>query len=234
MLKYDSQLYHSNDTIKKSMDDMEEYLNFIYPIFKITKDATVLEVGPGPGWHTDMLLSYKPKELTCVEPNLESSAYNTLHDLLTISTGIIVDKETHLTEFFTILKLVNADIFDYLKNPIESVDVVVACGVLYHFHSPFHFLEVVVNNANPKHLILESLNEEETLNLSIENVNEQAQRIVKNNYKHVKMCFVAGTKYIIQAMDDLGYTLVEHCNYNEAHFYKAKLCIMHFERIDNE
>ena len=214
MLTYKSQLYDLNVAIKNYMDDMEEYLNFIYPIFKITKDATVLEVGPGSGWHTDMILNYNPKELVCVEPDLI--------------------REHHLTDHFNETTFVDADIFDYLKDPIEPVDVVVACGVLYHFHSPFHFLEVVVNNANPKHLILESVIEEESINLNIENVNEQAQRIVKNNYKHVKMCFVAGSKHIIQAMADLGYTLVEHCNYNEAHKHKAKLCIMHFERIDNE
>ena len=214
MLNYKSQLYNKTDSVKNCMDSMEEYLNLIYPIFEVTKNATVLEVGPGPGWHTDMILSYEPRELTCVEPDLV--------------------RERHLSDWFTKSKLVDADIFDYLKNPIEPVDVLVACGVLYHFHSPFHFLEVVANNLNPKHILLESIKDEESMSIAIESVNEQAQRIIKNNYKHVKMCFVAGTKHIIQAMTDLGYRLVVQQNYNESHRHKFNLCMMHFERIDNE
>ena len=210
MLIYDSKIAR----IHPDVTSMTEYLNMIYPLFEVTRNATVLEVGPGPGWHTDMILTYDPKELTCVEPDLV--------------------REHHLTDCFDEPKFVDADIFDYLKNPIEPVDVVVACGVLYHFHSPLHFLEVIANNANPKHILLETVQEVESINLNIENVNEQAQRIVKNNYKHVKMCFTAGSTYIIQAMSDLGYILVKHCNYSEAHRHKARLCMMHFERIDNE
>jgi len=211
MLKYDSSIVQIDPD---GIIMMTDYLNLIYPIFEVTKNATVLEVGPGPGWHTDMILSYEPKELTCVEPDLV--------------------REHHLTDWFTEPKFVDADIFDYLKNPIESVDVLVACGVLYHFHSPFHFLEVVANNLNPKHILLETTHEEEAISLAIERVNEQAQRIIKNNYKHVKMCFNAGTKQITQAMTDLGYKLVKHQNYNQSHRHKANLCMMHFERIDNE
>lgn len=214
LLQYNSQIYNNNEIVTRDMDSMSEYLNFIYPLFKVTKDVTVLEVGPGPGWHTDMILSYQPKELTCVEPDL--------------------DREVHLSDWFTTAKLVNADIFDYLKDDIEPVDVVVACGVIYHFHSPFHFLETVVNKVNPKHLLLETIKATDSMSIAIENVNEQAQRIIKNNHKHVKLCLVAGTTYIIQAMTDMGYKLVEQKDYNESHRHKTNLCIMHFERIDNE
>jgi SAM-dependent methyltransferase len=194
--------------------NMEDYLNLIYPIFKVTKDATVLEVGPGPGWHTDMILSYQPKELICVEPDL--------------------DREVHLSDWFTTAKLVNADIFDYLNGDKKPADVVVACGVIYHFHNPFQFLELIVNKVNPKHLILESVIDEHSYNIATERVNDQAQRIIKGNYKTVNYCFVVGTKYIIQAMKDLGYLLVVKHNFDEKHNHKATLSMMHFERIDNE
>lgn len=210
MLLYNSKMLSLNPDTPKMVD----YLNLIYPMFEITKGATVLEVGPGPGWHTDMILNYQPKELTCVEPDL--------------------DRETHLNDWFTSAKLINADIFDYLKDEIEPVDVVVACGVIYHFHSPFHFLETVVNKANPKHLLLETIKDTDNMSIAIENVNEQAQRIVKNNHKHVKLCLVVGTTYIIQAMNDMRYKLIEQKIYDESHQHKQGLCMMHFERIDNE
>ena len=47
---------------------------------------------------------------------------------------------------------------DFYSGATEPYDVVVCMGLLYHLHSPWHLVELIINHSRPKILILETAN----------------------------------------------------------------------------
>jgi hypothetical protein len=123
------------------------------------------------------------------------------------------------------------DAFQYI-NKNNKFNVVVMFGLLYHFHSPFHLLELVANYNDPEHIFLEiPKNDSEGAGFDIERVNELAQRVVKHQYKTINYCLTFGEKFLEKAMQDLGYEMKVKVYYDEKHAYKSNQVFYHFEKL---
>jgi 2-polyprenyl-3-methyl-5-hydroxy-6-metoxy-1,4-benzoquinol methylase len=196
-------------------DNLIHYLNLINPAFDCVTNKRILEIGPGQGRHTDLMLSKSPASLTVVEPDIFACEY--------------------LTNTFENIDIVNDDAFSYISHK-NQYDVVVACGLIYHFHSPFYFLEQVVNNIGPDTFIIENPanfnieHAELSCALTRENVDEIGQRVTINNYKAVNFNITIAHTILEQAMNDLGYDLTTTINYDEDCSFKQTLSMYVFTK----
>jgi SAM-dependent methyltransferase len=105
----------------------------------INKDSRVLEIGPGDGIYTQLILEKNPKQVTLVEPDP-----NYLRNL----QNKYGDKNN--------IRIIQGDIFKLLPTMQDAYDVCVAFGVLYHWSSPFRFLEDLANIINPQYICLDN------------------------------------------------------------------------------
>lgn len=169
-------------------EEWKLYLDSLYPYFDICRDKNVLDIGPYIGIQSQVILSQSPKELTLIEPN--KSACTTL-------------KNTFNNENVNV-NVINDDVFLYLQN-IHPFDVVVCCGVLYHFHSPLYFLELIANRISPQYIILETFTQ--ILEIHEEGDNTPGARHLMNEWKSVNMSLKIPKEIIITAMENLGYKL---------------------------
>lgn len=113
-----------------------EYFNFMKDTFSLCKDKTVLELGAFEGRLSNLILQNNPTSLTVVEPNNENPGYN--------------------TELKDLVDFHNCTLNDYYSYTKKKVDVVVACGLFYHLHSPLHALELILNHSDPDIIIMDS------------------------------------------------------------------------------
>jgi hypothetical protein len=102
--------------------------------FHVCAGKSVLEIGPSKGTQTPCIINNNPSSLTSVEANVNACR--------------------ELTNLLPDVNVINQDIFEYYKEP-HKMDVVICCGVLYHLHSPFHLLELIVNQSDPEYLVLD-------------------------------------------------------------------------------
>jgi hypothetical protein len=168
----------------------QEYLNKIKPYFKYCNNKTVLEIGPMGGWHTDLILKESPKNIILVEPN----------PLLA----------KNLKNLFPEQSVVEMDIFKYVENK-QHIDVVVCCGVLYHFHSPIYLLEQIVNNLTPTYLIIESIfTKKYPLFLIDEIDNIDGNRYTTN--KSAKISIIFNIELLNKIMKNMNYNLIDSEN----------------------
>lgn len=176
-----------------------EYLLDIRSYFRWCENSSVLEIGPYLGHHTDLIQSYPNTEVTLVENNLDA---------------VIKLKEGFNTN------IIHEDIFDFLYTSKKHFDVVVCCGVLYHLHSPIYLLELIVNNATPETIILETINleidqpnnfpnEPEHLVMREEQDNLPGMRYTTSGWKSAKISTMYTIDQFVSVMYNLGYTLVE-------------------------
>lgn len=113
-----------------------EYFNFMEDTFSLCKDKTVLELGAFEGRFSNLILKNSPTSLTVVEPNDTTPGYNT--------------ELKELVDFHA------CTLNDYYHHTKKKVDVVVACGLFYHLHSPLHALELILNHSDPDIFIMDS------------------------------------------------------------------------------
>jgi len=102
--------------------------------FHVCAGKSTLEIGPSKGTQTPCIINNNPSVLTLVEADT-----NACQDLITQ---------------FTTADTINQDIFKYYRKP-HKMDVVVCCGVLYHLHSPFQLLELIIKQSDPEYLVLD-------------------------------------------------------------------------------
>lgn len=124
------------------MSELEDikYLNFMFDCFSMVRNKTILEIGPGFGWHTKIMLKFNPEKIICVEPDERFESEE------------VYKKNTDIITFHS------CTANDYYSRNNESVDIVVCCCVLYHLHSPIHLLEKIINVSKPKYLLIETVN----------------------------------------------------------------------------
>jgi hypothetical protein len=163
---------------------INEYLDKIHPYLKICENKKILEIGPYNGTHTQVVKSHNPQKITLVE----------LYEHALIA----------LKQNYSDCEIVENDIFQYLEQPREF-DVVLCCGVLYHFHSPLYLLELIVNRVSPKFVCVESY--DYLLQVVQEDDNIPGARQLLLGWKSTNITIKLPKEIIITAMQNLGYKL---------------------------
>jgi 2-polyprenyl-3-methyl-5-hydroxy-6-metoxy-1,4-benzoquinol methylase len=154
----------------------------------IDSNSKVLEIGPSNGKFTKLILEKNPKYLELVEPD-----YNMIPSL-----KLLVKEHTNVS-------IKNKDIFNLLPQyQPKDFDVVVAFGVLYHWASPFDFLEKIANYIRPQYLCIDNPDNDQ-IRIKPEAENLLGGRWVQN-YQTVKMAIHLPPDIITQAVTTLGYT----------------------------
>jgi hypothetical protein len=156
--------------------------------FNVCSDKTVLEIAPFVGYQTQAIVKYPIKSLLLVEP----------HN---------VNNNIGLIELFPAATIINDDIFNVYHNKF-LVDVVIACGFLYHLHSPFYFLELIANQSDPEYIILDSINYT-NIGIKDEVPNTPGNRYTTTpTWKSVNFSICVDFVYIDQALTHLGYRCI--------------------------
>ena len=167
----------------------KEYLDFVQKeYFAECKDQTVLEIGPNDAAHTRLILNESPTNLTVIEPNVSCN------DIL---------KECNVDQ------IINDDANLYLTKNKKEYDVVVCCGVLYHLHSPLYLLELIVNQCNPKKIILDCTIDQKNISFLVEEDNLPGNRFTVNQWKSSRFNLIAPFDIITKSMYNMGYRLIK-------------------------
>ena len=167
----------------------QEYLDFVQKeYFAECKDQQVLEIGPNGAFHTRLIVAESPTNLTIIEPNVSCN------DNL---------KECNVDQ------IINDDANLYLTKNKKEYDVVVCCGVLYHLHSPLYLLELIVNQCNPKKIILDCTIDQKNISFLVEEDNLSGNRFTVNQWKSARFNLVAPLDIITKSMYNMGYKLIK-------------------------
>jgi Methyltransferase domain len=199
--------------------DTISFFNTIYPYFELVKGRSVLEIGPFLGEYSNIIVSHDPKSLTMVENNPESIPL--------------------LKQKFPEFEIVYDDIFQYLRKDITPVDVVVCCGVLYHFHSPLHLLELIANYANPDFLIVEfpSITDPPP-EIFKEGSNGPGNRFTSPGWKYIDKSILITDEHMIESIEQLGYKLTVKLlpvpKQENLSLFKEGMIFSVFEKVKND
>jgi SAM-dependent methyltransferase len=193
-------------------DDVLDFLSYIANNYLLcAKDQSVLEIGPATGWFTHALQEVGVKDLTLVES----------FDPFFAELEHKFSKEPNLS-------LVKDDVFQFLMQK-STFDVVVALGVIYHFSDPIGFLERIVNQCNPKYIVLDS---PDGVLAVVEEPGKPGDRQVSNGYISSNLTITVPVNVQKQAMYNLGYTLVKDEDLSRFNIQsKEETIIMLFEKV---
>lgn len=151
----------------------------------ILPEHRVLEVGAHTGAFTKLILDKNPVLVELSEPDPEAAAV-----LATKFANRVIVKQQ--------------SIFDLIPHyQPESFDVVVAFGVLYHWSSPFEFLEQVVNNIQPRYICLDNP-DNDGIKAKYEKLNMPGN-LFTNRRRAVGISLHLPPDLITLAMNNLGY-----------------------------
>ena len=148
----------------------------------------MLDVGSFIGLQTQLIEAHDPKSMTLLEPDA-----NAISGLRGAFQADNVD-------------FVCEDLFLYLEKP-RKFDVVVMCGVLYHFHSPIYALELIANRISPEYLLLETFCTGGGITSHYEDDGMPGYRQIAKGWKSAKIGIKIDKETIIQSMENLGYKL---------------------------
>ena len=179
----------------------------------INEHSRVLEIGPAHGDFTKLILEKNPKQCTLIEPDPRHVA--------------------DLKKMFPNTEIQHNDIFDVLPTMEDAYDVVVAFGVLYHWSSPFKFLEDIANIIKPKYICLDNPDNDKVL-IQHEEPNVTGNYWNLSNKKIVNLSIHLPKEIINTAMNNLNYkTLLSRKmawhQYNKD--VKQQAILFKFERI---
>ena len=150
----------------------------------IQPEHRVLEVGAHTGAFSKLILEKNPAKVELIEPDPN-----------------IVDQLTKLCNDRVVLR--QDSVFDLLPTYRKGdFDVVVAFGVLYHWSSPFEFLEQVVNNIQPQYICLDNPDNDQII-AKHEDLNISGNLFT--NKRAVGISLHLPPELIGQAMKNLGY-----------------------------
>jgi SAM-dependent methyltransferase len=199
--------------------NLMQYLQRIYPNFEICQDRKVLEIGSFHGNHTRIISHYKPKHITAIEPMTDAHQY--------LYQFPIDNLEVH-----------SCDIFSYLEKNHEF-DVVVCCGVLYHFHSPLWLLELIANRINPTYIIMEGFFkylEGHHAIIDKEIMGVPGARAEFSNWKHISLRLALSYEVFLKAMEELGYQLINSQDFLpedfDIKFHKTNITFTVWKKIE--
>jgi 2-polyprenyl-3-methyl-5-hydroxy-6-metoxy-1,4-benzoquinol methylase len=179
--------------MKSEKERWDYYLEWSYKEFfsSITKEDSVLELGPAVGYHTKLILRQDPKILHLVEPDEYSS--NKLKKDWIPSCGMELYNKTY-EEFYN------------QGSPIY--DVVVCCGLLYHLLAPLHLLEMIVNYSKPKKIIISNIAVDEDGVSPYEYENKVLGRSTTMN-NPIKYWHKLSARTVKEVLESVGYKCVK-------------------------
>ena len=191
-------------TYMNNLIDRNEYHETIAKeFFYLCSDKTVLEIAPFGGNQTQAIVKYPIKSLLLVEPNQTCNA--------------------KLIEFFPTATIINDDIFNVYHNKV-LVDVVVACGLLYHLHSSLYLLELIANQSDPEYIILDSIHRPPPgIIIKNELLNVPGNRYTTAPaWKAVNYSISLAFDYFDQALTDLGYKCINKIELAEFNIFSKQ------------
>jgi hypothetical protein len=179
--------------------DQNDYFSYISEkYFWICKDHSVLEIGPNSGLHSKFIGEADPKYFEVIEGN--EAEYNTLVNIPGIDKITIND---------ALLELQQQKLFD----------VCICLGVLYHLHSPLHLLELLVNNCQPKYIMLDNISLASTdIYLQPEKINMPGNAQTVKNWKSCQLSFVLPFPVYNESLYNMGYDL-QLANYQSVSWF---------------
>lgn len=167
----------------------QEYLDFVQQdYFSYCKDQSVLEIGPNNGDHTQLIVKEFPKSLDVIEADSTCKQHLEKFNI----NNIIIDDAQH-----------------YLLENKKEYDVVVCCGVLYHLHNPLTMLEIIVNQCDPKYVILDCVRDQKSLAFLVEEDNNSGMRFLRPKWKSAGFNLVAPFDIVNKSMYNMQYNLIK-------------------------
>ena len=117
-------------------DQWDKYLEWSYEEFfsGIPVGSNVIEIGPGYGFHSELIQRQKPKYHRVIEPGVYE-----IERLKDIGCDVITK---HYQDFYS---------------ERRPADVVVCCGVLYHILTPLDLIEKITNLSRPDRIIISNI-----------------------------------------------------------------------------
>lgn len=201
-------------------DEFGDYLLYLSDnYYSVARNANVLEFGPMNGYHTAAIALQQPNTITCVEPSPR-----TKFDRFALCNA-------------TIIKATANDYYN--DRVVRPYDVVTCMGLLYHFHSPLHFIEQVINYSKPKYFIIESVHVTD-FKLKYEQVQADGQAFPDQGIEN-QICYslLMPTELINSVIESMGYKLAKYELYKDRFQTgpmkgtKNKFGIWMFERIND-
>ena len=155
-----------------------------------------------------------PKKLVCVEPDI--FFYEPLYETFA----------AHYENVECFWDTYN----EYLEKEKQKFDVVVACGILYHLHSPLDCIEKIINIHQPKTLIIENFD------VDMEHLNEEELNLRGNaftdNSQHIPYNFFIPMRKWKQILSKVGYNCIKEykwSDYGVTHSSKEPAVMMIFK-----
>ena len=208
------------------------YFKDIQNFFDCVTDKTVLDIGAKHGHHAEIILKNNPKKLTLLDSNQEYC-------------NLLKNK----FENYNNVEILYDDAFLHVNQNSEKVDVVTLLGLLYHFHSPLHLIELVINHLNPKTIILDyptgPMEQKEFQNnffvpesvnfcrIRLEQTNYKSWRNTRTDWKSINYSIIIPLYYIDKSLKDIGYSATVISNPKEQYpEYKKMMTFIKYEKVD--
>lgn len=177
-------LYDIETLARTEFDSAQQYLEFCADqYFTVCRGQSVLEIGPGDGRHTKLIMRQDPITIELIEGHEPCKAQ--LEDLAV--------RELH-----------QDDVMLFLDRP-RPFDVVICLGVLYHLHSPLHLLELIVNHCRPRMIILDCVMAPQHLQLLPEPKNMYGSNQPRSNWRSCDVNIVLPFLTYLQVLEHMGY-----------------------------
>ena len=182
------------------MNDVE-YLSYLQQQYlKHCKDKLVLEIGPSFGHHNELIVRENPKQIDVIEGDHRQIPY--LQKFSGVSTS---------PEYSDLIdNIIQDDAQLYLLENKKQYDVVICFGVLYHLHDPLSMLEVIINQCNPTHVILDCVVGPEDLEFIPEVNWHPGNRQPRSNWKSAGFNLVAPFDIVNESMHNMQYKLIKN------------------------
>ena len=169
--------------------------------FDVLRDLKTLELGPMGGHFTDKILEKTP-EVVCVESDQSYCE--------------------QLERYLPKKQIVCGDFTEYLRTK-NHFGAVVAFGVTYHLVDPIGFFENIVNNINPKYILVDTIHQphkhqqadapwpdsQDELLIEDEISNNLGMRQVKKEWKSSNLVSVPGMSVVDRILTNLNYRKIK-------------------------
>lgn len=208
------------------------YFKDIQNFFDSVKDKTVLDIGAERGYHAEIVLKNNPKKLTLLDSN---EAYcNNLKNRF---------------QNYNNVEILCDDAFLFINQNSEKADIVMLLGLLYHFHSPLHLIELIINHINPQTIILdyptgpvEQIKFEnnffvpetnECCHIRHEETNHKSWRNTRKDWKSINYSILIPLYHIDKSLKDIGYSATVISNPKEQYpEYKKMMTFVKYEKVN--